>query len=241
MINILLLSLLVSVCVGYYLIRCKSAKHSSFVLRTPLLVSLIVAVVALIGLSLATNNQPSHQPQAAKQSDVTKVKKLSTKEKKAVLATSSSLKKELTQKQAEAKKLTKKLTKKQKAYKKQVKIASESTSIAQAQAASESQAAASSAAQSQSIAAAAQVSQQAAESARVQSQQAVAAQQAAAAQQSQAAATEQTQNTVYIAPDSGRKYHNDPNCRGLSRANSVIPMSLADAQAQGYTLCGWED
>ena len=47
--------------------------------------------------------------------------------------------------------------------------------------------------------------------------------------------------TVYIAPDSGEKYHFSQGCRGLSRANSTSAISLSDAQAQGYTLCGWED
>jgi len=47
--------------------------------------------------------------------------------------------------------------------------------------------------------------------------------------------------TVYIAPDSGAKYHFDSGCRGLSNANSIVSMTLSDAQAQGYTLCGWED
>ena len=219
---LLLISLISIASVSYGLTRHRHTKQHYSNLKKPFIVSVAVAAITLIAVGLATSHQPS-QSQAAKQNHVTKVKKLSTKDKKAVLATSSSLKKVLGQKQQEAKKLTKKLTKKQKTYKKQVKAESESTSIAQAKAASESQAAASSAAQSQSIVAAAQASQQ------------------AAAQQSQAAATEQTQNTVYIAPNSGRKYHNDPNCRGLSRANSVIPMSLADAQAQGYTLCGWED
>ncbi len=47
--------------------------------------------------------------------------------------------------------------------------------------------------------------------------------------------------TVYIAPDSGTKYHFDQSCRGLSQANSISSMSLSDAQALGYGLCGWED
>lgn len=46
---------------------------------------------------------------------------------------------------------------------------------------------------------------------------------------------------VYIAPQSGTKYHYDPNCRGLSNANSVKEISITDAKNQGYDLCGWED
>ncbi|GHU39553.1 hypothetical protein FACS1894192_12860 [Bacilli bacterium] len=47
--------------------------------------------------------------------------------------------------------------------------------------------------------------------------------------------------TVYIAPQSGKKYHYNQNCRGLNRANSVSPMTESDAVANGYGLCGWED
>lgn len=46
---------------------------------------------------------------------------------------------------------------------------------------------------------------------------------------------------VYIAPNSGTKYHFHAGCRGLNNANSVAEITLTDAQNQGYTLCGWED
>ncbi len=46
---------------------------------------------------------------------------------------------------------------------------------------------------------------------------------------------------VYIAPDSGTKYHYSSSCRGLSNANSIVEMTESEAQAQGYGLCGWED
>ncbi|EOS7735225.1 hypothetical protein FK425_RS08990 [Enterococcus hirae] len=67
--------------------------------------------------------------------------------------------------------------------------------------------------------------------------------QAAAAQeqanQVAAAQTPQQNNeqTVYIAPDHGTKYHLNPNCSGLNNANSVVAISLQEAQARGYTLC----
>ncbi|EMF0269995.1 hypothetical protein C7N31_RS11495 [Enterococcus hirae] len=67
--------------------------------------------------------------------------------------------------------------------------------------------------------------------------------QAAAAQeqanQVAAAQTPQQNNeqTVYIAPDHGTKYHLNPNCSGLNNANSVVAISLQEAQACGYTLC----
>lgn len=45
---------------------------------------------------------------------------------------------------------------------------------------------------------------------------------------------------VYVAPQSGTKYHFTPNCRGLNNANSIQEMDLYEAQGQGYDLCGWE-
>lgn len=56
----------------------------------------------------------------------------------------------------------------------------------------------------------------------------------------QAAQQQQNQQMVWIAPQSGRRYHFDPTCRGLRRANSTVQMTLQEAQAQGYTHCGYE-
>lgn len=50
-----------------------------------------------------------------------------------------------------------------------------------------------------------------------------------------------TERVVYIAPESGTKYHFSANCRGLSNANSVKKVDLSVAKSQGYSLCGWED
>lgn len=46
--------------------------------------------------------------------------------------------------------------------------------------------------------------------------------------------------TVYIAPLSGTKYHLDERCRGLKKAASVEALTLEEAMAQGYDLCGYE-
>ena len=46
---------------------------------------------------------------------------------------------------------------------------------------------------------------------------------------------------VYIAPYSGKKYHYNKNCRGLSSARSIEKVSLSYARSEGYGLCGWED
>jgi hypothetical protein len=48
--------------------------------------------------------------------------------------------------------------------------------------------------------------------------------------------TSQT-GTVYIAPYSGEKWHVTPNCRGLSNARSVAPLSFREAQQRGYAPC----
>lgn len=69
----------------------------------------------------------------------------------------------------------------------------------------------------------------------------------AAEQEAKRIAEEQAQQAqavgeiVYIAPNSGTKYHHRSNCRGLSKANSVVEMNINDAMANGYVLCGWED
>ena len=59
--------------------------------------------------------------------------------------------------------------------------------------------------------------------------------------QQEAPPADNTEKTVYIAPDSGKKYHFDHGCRGLNNANSVVEISLSAAKQQGLGLCGWED
>ena len=45
-----------------------------------------------------------------------------------------------------------------------------------------------------------------------------------------------------IAPRSGRRYHYDPNCRGLRHARgNISKISKKSAVSRGYTLCKWED
>ena len=51
------------------------------------------------------------------------------------------------------------------------------------------------------------------------------------------AATGPQGTTVYCAPEHGMRYHLTPDCRGLSRANRVEPVSLGDAQRTGLTPC----
>lgn len=45
---------------------------------------------------------------------------------------------------------------------------------------------------------------------------------------------------VYVAPNSGSKYHLDRNCRGLRKASKVVEMSESEAKVS-YDLCGYED
>ncbi|KRL86975.1 DNA-entry nuclease [Lacticaseibacillus pantheris DSM 15945 = JCM 12539 = NBRC 106106] len=74
---------------------------------------------------------------------------------------------------------------------------------------------------------------------------AVAASQTAASSSSRGSAPTATNSdqgdnrTVYVTP-TGKKYHFDPNCRGLRTAKSVETMTLSQAEADGYTLCAWE-
>lgn len=66
---------------------------------------------------------------------------------------------------------------------------------------------------------------------------------AAQAQENQATQAQQAPQarTVYIAPQSGRKYHFNSNCRGLRNATSISSMTESDTISNGYGLCGWED
>ncbi|MBO0481230.1 hypothetical protein [Candidatus Enterococcus courvalinii] len=108
------------------------------------------------------------------------------------------------------------------------KAAAEAKRVAEEQAAAEAKRVA----DEQAAAEAKRIADEQAEQARIAEEQAAAAQ--AAAQQNQ------NQQMVYIAPDSGRKYHYDPNCRGLNNANSVVSIPLSEAQGS-YGLCGFED
>lgn len=75
----------------------------------------------------------------------------------------------------------------------------------------------------------------------------VAAEQKAAetkrAEAERAAAQPATSNeqgeTVYITA-TGSKYHYDQNCRGLNNSNGETAVTIDEAEAQGFTLCGFE-
>ena len=42
---------------------------------------------------------------------------------------------------------------------------------------------------------------------------------------------------VYVAPESGTKYHCKKECRGLKNANEIVRMSKKKAKEQGYKKC----
>lgn len=42
---------------------------------------------------------------------------------------------------------------------------------------------------------------------------------------------------VYVAPESGKKYHKYSNCRGLNSADGVVGMTPKKAKKAGYTKC----
>lgn len=53
-------------------------------------------------------------------------------------------------------------------------------------------------------------------------------------------ADEEESRRVYIAPNSGSKYHFDKNCRGLRNTSSIQEVSEDEAK-RSYELCGYED
>lgn len=51
----------------------------------------------------------------------------------------------------------------------------------------------------------------------------------------------QNTQTVYVNTSIPGRYHLDPNCRGLQRHGGGMPMSLTEAQSQGYQVeCAYE-
>lgn len=42
---------------------------------------------------------------------------------------------------------------------------------------------------------------------------------------------------VYVAPNSGKKYHAYKGCRGLSRARRIVKYTKKKAKARGYKKC----
>lgn len=50
------------------------------------------------------------------------------------------------------------------------------------------------------------------------------------------------ENVFICNSKSAAKYHYSPTCRGLNACkHEIIKITLEDAQARGFGLCGWED
>lgn len=47
----------------------------------------------------------------------------------------------------------------------------------------------------------------------------------------------QAEAKVYVAPNSGKKYHAYKGCRGLSRARRIVKYTKKKAKARGYKKC----
>ncbi|EAH1077538.1 hypothetical protein D4W76_08215, partial [Listeria monocytogenes] len=82
-----------------------------------------------------------------------------------------------------------------------------------------------------------------AEEARVAAEKKAAEEKRVAAERSKAAAQPDTSNEqgqmVYITA-TGKRYHYDQNCRGLNNSNGETAVTVAQAKAQGLTLCKFE-
>ncbi|EAK9281645.1 hypothetical protein FAM05_12670 [Listeria monocytogenes] len=84
-----------------------------------------------------------------------------------------------------------------------------------------------------------------AEEARVAAEKKAAEEKRVAAERSKAAAAAQPDTTneqgqmVYVTA-TGKKYHYDQNCRGLNNSNGETAVTVAQAKAQGLTLCKFE-
>ena len=50
-------------------------------------------------------------------------------------------------------------------------------------------------------------------------------------------ASQAVEDTVYIAPNSGNRYHRSQECRSLRNARSVVSINRDKARADGYTPC----
>ncbi|EHV9977257.1 hypothetical protein MJG56_002525 [Listeria monocytogenes] len=83
-----------------------------------------------------------------------------------------------------------------------------------------------------------------AEEARVAAEKKVAEEKRVAAERSKAAAaqpdTSNEQGQMVYITATGKRYHYDQNCRGLNNSNGETAVTVAQAKAQGLTLCKFE-
>ena len=241
---------LLSVCGGYFLItsiwHLIRSRKTGAGKRRSVIIAVAAAVVFGIGGTMVTASPEGKEEAArsAKVAEQAKAQSAATESAKKTAAERDSAKiKQDAKKQAKAKALAKSQSRSKAAAKSSRKAAAAAKRTKTAKAAAASSKSTRQAAESSSRAKASSESSAAASSSIAQAA-AVSSSQAAAAS-SQAAVTEtapQTDNnqqTVYITA-TGNKYHFDPGCRGLRRANSASTTTLAAAISQGYTKCAFE-
>lgn len=226
--------------------------------RSPLIIVAVAIVVLFVG-SGVVNASPANQQREAQQAAQSSRADAKSESRKIAAEEKAKEKQEAAkQKSEQAKKRSenseKKAAAKAKAKAKSKKAKEESIKMA-AEASSKKEAEAKS---SQSVAESTSRAEVAkAESARAASESASRAESASIAQANSESASRQAaaaapaqqpvannqngdlQQTVYVT-STGGKYHFSQTCRGLRRSNSTRATTLGEAQAQGFTRCGFE-
>lgn len=226
--------------------------------RSPLIIVAVAIVVLFVG-SGVVNASPANQQREAQQAAQSsradaksESRKIAAEEKTKEKQEAAKQKSEQAKKRSEnsekkAKAKAKAKAKSKKAKEESIKMAAEASSKKEAEAKS-----------SQSVAESTSRAEVAkAESARAASESASRAESASIAQANSESASRQAaaaapaqqpvannqngdlQQTVYVT-STGGKYHFSQTCRGLRRSNSTRATTLGEAQAQGFTRCGFE-
>lgn len=224
--------------------------------RSPLIIVAVAIVVLFVGrgvVNASPANQQREAQQAAQSSRAdakSESRKIAAEEKTREKQEAAKQKSEQAKKRSEnseKKAKAKAKAKSKKAKEESIKMAAEASSKKEAEAKS-----------SQSVAESTSRAEVAkAESARAASESASRAESASIAQANSESASRQAaaaapaqqpvannqngdlQQTVYVT-STGGKYHFSQTCRGLRRSNSTRATTLGEAQAQGFTRCGFE-
>jgi uncharacterized membrane protein YidH (DUF202 family) len=229
--------------------------------RSPLIIVAVAIVVLFVG-SGVVNASPANQQREAQQAAQSsradaksESRKIAAEEKakekqEAAKQKSEQAKKrsENSEKKATAKaKAEKAKAKSKKAKEESIKMAAEASSKKEAEAKSSQSVAESTSraevAKAESARAASESASRAESASIAQANSESASRQAAAAAPAQQPVTNNQngdlQQTVYVT-STGGKYHFSQTCRGLRRSNSTRATTLGEAQAQGFTRCGFE-
>ncbi|MFT8411962.1 MAG: hypothetical protein ABF743_11745 [Schleiferilactobacillus perolens] len=222
--------------------------------RSPLIIVAVAIVVLFVG-SGVVNASPANQQREAQQAAQSSRADAKSESRKIAAEEKTREKKEAAkQKSEQAKKRSenseKKATAKAKAEKakeESIKVAAEASSKKEAEAKSSQSVAESTSraevAKAESARAASESASRAESASIAQANSESASRQAAAAAPAQQPVTNNQngdlQQTVYVT-STGGKYHFSQTCRGLRRSNSTRATTLGEAQAQGFTRCGFE-